>query len=167
MDPKNTLFLFAKYSQLLGGRHKGQLWNETTHFLHFWEFQLKDVGDGSRRSLQKLPYKKSEILCPPSLVVLEKPVWVVQNLRSILRECFIRIAEKPALSGFCRGHHGMSARLCVSGGVAIGRAVATQRRAAGLTGPQVDPLIASFDARFTHVVFRLFDGLDVPEMRAG
>lgn len=55
----------------------------------------------------------------------------------------------------------------VLAGVAVGRAVAAQRRAALLAGPQVDPLRPDLHALSTLPVLRVFYGRDGGEMRAG
>src|SRR5262245_38881394 len=48
----------------------------------------------------------------------------------------------------------MAARACVLAGVAIGRAVAAQRRAAFLAGAQMHPRRANLDALLAHAMLR-------------
>src|SRR5262245_60718767 len=59
----------------------------------------------------------------------------------------------------------MSTRARVLAGMAIWRAVATERGAAILTGPQVDPLRADLDALVTLAVLRMFYRFDRPQVR--
>lgn len=60
----------------------------------------------------------------------------------------------------------MSARERVLRCVAIRRVVTTQRRAARLTRPQMDPLGADLHALFAHPPLRMFDCLNRPYVRA-
>ncbi len=50
--------------------------------------------------------------------------------------------------------------------MAIRRVVTTQRRAAGLTRPKMDPLRADLHAFFADPSLRMFDCLDRPYVRA-
>jgi hypothetical protein len=58
----------------------------------------------------------------------------------------------------------MTAHLRVPGGVAVGRAVAAQRRAAFLAGPQMDPVRADFHTLVALMALLVFDGLDGAEV---
>src|SRR5262249_37023447 len=53
----------------------------------------------------------------------------------IFREFIVRIAVHPALARLGGCDHGMAGGICVLGGMAIRRIVATKRRPALLTGP--------------------------------
>src|SRR6185503_3729772 len=77
---------------------------------------------------------------------------------SVFDEGVIRIAIEPALASFTGRDYRMATRFRMSSGVAIGRAVAAQRRPAVLTGSQVDPLRFDLDALFAHVSLRVLDG---------
>ena len=59
----------------------------------------------------------------------------------------------------------MPALMRVFGGVPIWRAVAAERDAAFLAGPQVDPLRPDLYAFFAFAALRLFDGRDRFEVR--
>jgi len=61
----------------------------------------------------------------------------------------------------------MPARTRVSRRVVVRGAVATERGAAFLTGPQVNPSTADLHAFVALSAFRVFDILDGLEMRAG
>ena len=86
---------------------------------------------------------------------------------SVISEGVVRITIQPALARFGRGDHGMPACLRVPGGVAVDRIVAAQCRAAGLTGAQMDPTVASLDTLLTLMAFCLFDGRNGFEMLTG
>ena len=60
----------------------------------------------------------------------------------------------------------MPAYLRVAGGVAVERVVATQRHAALLARPQMDPVRAYLHALVALMAFFVFDGLDGAEMSA-
>jgi hypothetical protein len=59
----------------------------------------------------------------------------------------------------------MPARVRMSGGVAVWRAVTAKRRAAFLTRPQMHPSSADLHTLFALPAFRMFDGSDHFEMR--
>lgn len=61
----------------------------------------------------------------------------------------------------------MSAGVRVLGGVAVWRTVAAQRRAALLTGPQMDPLCTDLHTLITLPAFRVGHGGNGAEMSAG
>jgi len=86
---------------------------------------------------------------------------------SVIREGIVRIAIQPMLARLGRGDHGMPACLRVPGGVAVGRTVAAQCRAAGLTGTQMYPAVAGLDTLLTLMAFRVFDGRNGFEMVTG
>ncbi len=69
-----------------------------------------------------------------------------QTVHSVLRKRIVRIAEQPRLSRFTRCNDGVLGRVCVLGGVAVGRAVAAPRAATLLTGAEVNPLSADLHA---------------------
>ena len=60
----------------------------------------------------------------------------------------------------------MPAYLRVAGGVAVERVVATQRHAALLARPQMDPVRAYLHALVALMAFFVFDGLDGAEVSA-
>ena len=60
----------------------------------------------------------------------------------------------------------MSARACVLCSVAIWRVVTAQRRAARLTGPKMNPLVADLQALFAFPPLRMFDAGNRADMRA-
>ena len=91
------------------------------------------------------------------LMAVVTPADDIGLARSVFRERLVHIAVQPALSRLRRGHHGVRARLRVPRRVAVGRAVATERHAAGLTCPQVHPGVTGFYAFFAEVFVRLFD----------
>ena len=61
----------------------------------------------------------------------------------------------------------MPTHLRVLGGVTVGRTVTTQRRAARLTGTQMDPTVTGLDALLALMAFLVFDGPDGAEVNAG
>ena len=83
---------------------------------------------------------------------------------SVFRKGVVRIAVQPAFSGLRRGDYGMSACLCVPGGVAVGRTVTAQRRATALAGAQMDPAVTGLDAFVALTALCLFDGLNRADM---
>jgi hypothetical protein len=87
--------------------------------------------------------------------------------KSIFRKCVVRIAVQPALAGLSGSDDGMTRPVRVFTCMAIGRAVAAQGDPAFLTRPQMHPVIADFHAFSALANFRLFDGCDRVEMRAG
>src|SRR5262249_731098 len=62
------------------------------------------------------------------------------SVDSIIRHCVIRVAIQPPLPRLRPTNDPMVTGLCMLGGVTVRRAVATQRRATGLTRAQVYPL---------------------------
>src|SRR5262245_48233750 len=71
-------------------------------------------------------------------------LWAV----SIFRKTVVRIAVEPALARFGRRDDRMLRGARVLAGVAIGRAVAAERDAALLAGPQMNPRRADLHALF-------------------
>ena len=92
---------------------------------------------------------------------------LILHATSVISKGFVRIAIQPTLARFGRGDHGMSACLRVPGGVAVGRTVAAQCRAASLTGAQMDPTVAGLDTFLTLMAFWFFDGRDGFDMFTG
>src|SRR5205823_11819790 len=86
---------------------------------------------------------------------------------SVLSERIIRIAVKPSFARFGGRDHLMPAAVRVLGGVAVGRAVAAARAAAGLAGAQMHPLSTDLDALFALVGLRRFHAVDRVDMSAG
>jgi len=60
----------------------------------------------------------------------------------------------------------MARGVCVFAGVPVRRAIAAERDAASLTGPQMNPASADFHALGALANFRLFNRFDRVEMRA-
>jgi hypothetical protein len=67
------------------------------------------------------------------------------------------VAIYPSFTGLCRYNDGVPGRMEMFGHVLVGRAVAAQRNAARLAGPQVHPLIAGFNALFAYQLAGLPD----------
>jgi hypothetical protein len=72
----------------------------------------------------------------------------------------VGITVQPAFSGLSRGDDRMPAGAGVFAGVLIGRAVATERRAAFLARPQMDPDGADLHAFLALAAFGLFGRSD-------
>src|SRR6185503_17483971 len=76
---------------------------------------------------------------------------------SIFGESVVGIAVDPPLAPLRRGDDRMSAGASVMARMSVGRAVAAQRGAAGLTGAQVHPARPHLDARLAHALLRQLD----------
>src|SRR5438093_3117929 len=85
---------------------------------------------------------------------------------SILGKCVVWIAVQPTLPRLRRRDHGVRARARVLAGVPVRRVVATERRAALLAGPEMDPRRGDLHALTALPALRVLDGRDRPEIRA-
>ena len=85
---------------------------------------------------------------------------------SVLGKLFIGIAVKPPFARLCRCNHRMASLAGMFRGVAIGRIVAAEGRAALLTGAEVNPVRARLHAFLTFAALRLFDRVCRPNVRA-
>src|SRR5438270_6377254 len=79
---------------------------------------------------------------------------------SVLDERVIQVAIKPAFAGLGGSDHGMPAGVGVFAGVFVRRTVAAKGRAAGLAGPQMNPVRADLDAFGAFEDFGKFDCAD-------
>src|SRR5262249_48137414 len=79
---------------------------------------------------------------------------------SVLCERVIRIAVQPPLAWFGRCDDGMFGGTHMSGGVAVGRRIATERHATRLTRAQMHPARVDLDALLAFPAFRLLHGVD-------
>ena len=93
----------------------------------------------------------------PSAVIRNGPKCLRIEGLSIFREFVVRVVIQPALAGFRRGDHRVTAGARVLGRVAVRRVVAAQRGPAVLTCPQVDPLRANLHAFIALVALRVLD----------
>ena len=90
----------------------------------------------------------------------------MHGLNLIFRKRVVRITVQPALARLRRRDDGMSGRVRVFSGVPIWRAVAAERDAAFLAGPEMHPVCADLHAFFAFAALRLFDQCDCVEMSA-
>ena len=81
----------------------------------------------------------------------------MHGLNLIFRKGVIRVTVQPTLAGLRRRNHGMPALMRVFGGVPIWRAVAAERDAAFLAGPQMNPIVADLHAFFAFPALRLLN----------
>jgi hypothetical protein len=79
---------------------------------------------------------------------------------------FVRIAVEPVLAGLRGGDDRMTARVRVFARVLIRRAIATERHAALLTCPEMDPVRADLDALLTFLSLGRLDLGDRAQMSA-
>src|SRR6058998_1310449 len=89
------------------------------------------------------------------------------HIASVLRKRVVGIAIQPPLLALRGGDDGMPARARVLRGVAVGRAVATQRSATLLAGAQMDPLRAHLHALGALPLFRVPHRCDRADVGAG
>ncbi len=85
---------------------------------------------------------------------------------SVRRHLVVWIAVEPTLARLRGGDHGMAARARMFARVAVRRAVATARHAAGLAGAEMDPPRADRDALSAFELLRMFDRVDRAEVSA-
>jgi hypothetical protein len=83
----------------------------------------------------------------------------------VLCKGVVRIAVQPEFPRLGRGDHRMATRVGMLRGVAVGRRIAAQCRATRLTGAQMDPWAAGFDALLALMALGAFDGVDRIDMR--
>src|SRR5205823_10175383 len=86
---------------------------------------------------------------------------------SVFREGIVSIAVQPALTRLGGSDDWVTARPRVFGCVAVGRVVATQRRAAFLARAQMDPRRTDLDAFVALSAPRMLDRGDSRYVRAG
>src|SRR5437764_1401067 len=88
-----------------------------------------------------------EVPTPPLCRTRATPTWRRRgNAASIFGEHVVRITVQPPLARFLRRHDRVFGGARVLRGMLVGRAVAAQRRAALLAGPQMHPLRADLHA---------------------
>jgi hypothetical protein len=74
-----------------------------------------------------------------------------------LRKRVVRIAVQPTLARLTGCNDRMPGCVRVFARMPIRRAIAAERHAACLAGPQMNPVVADFDALFAFAALRLFN----------